>query len=673
MNRRRACLYVLVALCTVAPIRPAAQSPPQGQPPPGQQTPPTPAPPQQPTFRTRIDSVSVDVMVTDKQGRPVTDLTADDFEVRESNKPQTIETFKFVRVDDPTVIEPTTNHEIHSQEDQERETARGDVRLVVIFLDDYHVRKENGRAMRPQIAKFVSGLGPHDLVAIMYPLLPVSALTFSYNQDTTAQAVNNFEGRKYDYTPRNAYEDRLAYQPPEVAERTRNEITLSALESLCTYLGSLKDERKTVLFVSEGMSASPLPAGVNAKGSLMPPSGLATQPAMFDQMEMLDRMRQVFKAASRSNTSVYTLDPRGLATTEYQIDDTVGLQADRQTLGEMMNMLRTIADNTGGRAIVNRNDTLPELRQMVREMSAYYLLGYTSSLAPRDGKFHDIQVRVKRKDVEVRARKGYYAYSADEVTKMSSAGSTPKVGPPADVEDALTAIEPTRGHAVRIWMASERGASGKAKLTLAWEAADAIGGAPADAVDHITVTANSIYGDMLFRGPVPRDPQAGRAAGLVTFDAPAGAVRVQVVAENARGQRIDHSDQDVEVPDFTAVGPTITLPAVFRARTARDVQQLRAAPAPVPTITRQFSRAERLLLRFQVYGPAGTTPPVTMRFLNQLGQSMAALPAPTRAADGTFEADVSLGSLAPGDYIIEIASAAETGTAKRLVAIRVTG
>src|SRR5512145_426298 len=60
----------------------------------GQQTPP-PAPPapQQPTFRARVDSVSVDVIVTDRQGRPVTDLTADDFEIREADKLQTIEAF----------------------------------------------------------------------------------------------------------------------------------------------------------------------------------------------------------------------------------------------------------------------------------------------------------------------------------------------------------------------------------------------------------------------------------------------------------------------------------------------------------------------------------------------------------------------------------------------------
>ena len=59
-------------------------------------------------------------------------------------------------------------------------------------------------------------LEPHDLVALVYPLLPVNAITFSRNHDATAMAIMTFEGRKYDYTPKNPYEERLMYQPPQV-------------------------------------------------------------------------------------------------------------------------------------------------------------------------------------------------------------------------------------------------------------------------------------------------------------------------------------------------------------------------------------------------------------------------------------------------------------------------
>ena len=74
-----------------------------------------------------------------------------------------------------------------------------------------------------------------------------------------------------------------------------------------------------------------------------------------------------------------------------------------------------LADNTDGRAIVNRNDLAAGMKQIIRDASGYYLLGYNSTQAPTDGKFHAIKVSVKRKGVDVRARKGYWAYTLEDV------------------------------------------------------------------------------------------------------------------------------------------------------------------------------------------------------------------------------------------------------------------
>ena len=73
-----------------------------------------------------------------------------------------------------------------------------------------------------------------------------------------------------------------------------------------------------------------------------------------------------------------------------------------------------MADETDGRAILNSNDLGRGLAQMMRDASAYYLLGYSSSAAPTDGRFHQIRVRVKRPGIEVRARRGYWALKPDE-------------------------------------------------------------------------------------------------------------------------------------------------------------------------------------------------------------------------------------------------------------------
>ena len=223
MAQRRAALPVLaLAVCGAAVALHAGGARPQTPPVSGQAT---AAQDQQPTFRARIDSISVDVIVTDKQGRPVLDLTADDFEIREGNKPQAVDTFKLITIDDALTAAPETIKEIRDAGDAEREAARTDVRMFVIFLDDYHVRRNNALRSREQLASFVRTLGPRDLVAVMYPLTPLTGLEFTYNHDAVAEMVRNFEGRKYDYTPRSGFERSADYMPPEVIEITRNEVT----------------------------------------------------------------------------------------------------------------------------------------------------------------------------------------------------------------------------------------------------------------------------------------------------------------------------------------------------------------------------------------------------------------------------------------------------------------
>jgi VWFA-related protein len=105
------------------------------------------------------------------------------------------------------------------------------------------------------------------------------------------------------------------------------------------------------------------------------------------------------------NTSIYPVDPRGLAVFEYGINEGVTLQQDAADLRSSLDSLHVLANNTEGRAIVNRNDLDVGMRQIMRDSSSYYLLGYNSSEAPTDGKFHEIKVNVKRRGVtSARAR-----------------------------------------------------------------------------------------------------------------------------------------------------------------------------------------------------------------------------------------------------------------------------
>src|SRR6266550_9115069 len=132
-----------------------------------------------PIFQTGINVVRVDVIVTDsKTGQPVADLKQGDFQVTEDNKPQTIETFRLIKLDGGRV--PGADgppQAIRSDEDEQLEAARDDTRLFAIFLDDYHTRRGASVSVRDPIAKFISTqLGPSDMVGLMYPLQAVSSI-----------------------------------------------------------------------------------------------------------------------------------------------------------------------------------------------------------------------------------------------------------------------------------------------------------------------------------------------------------------------------------------------------------------------------------------------------------------------------------------------------------------
>ena len=412
----------------------------------GTATPPPASPqkPQQPpTFRQRVDSISVDVSVTDRQGHPVTDLKVEDFEIREAGKVQAIDSFRLIVTEnEPVGLEPTRH--VLSMSEMQRETANPENRLFIIFLDDFHTRSGNALHVRESLARFVGGLSSRDLVALLYPLNTVIGTTFSRDHDGTSAAILNFQGRKYNYAPTTPYEQQFANQPPEVQEQIRNELTIRSLQGACALLSTLREGRKTLVFVSEGLAAN-IPAGALTMGTMFPPrtqptqaqSQMQTSRQFFNTADLIGRMRDIFSTCSRGNTSIYSLDPRGLAPSEFGAADRVGADADRLALNESIDSLRTLADQTDGRAIIGRNDPVPELKKMVQELSAYYLLGYTSSVAPRDGKFHEIQVRVNRRDVDVRARKGYWAYSEDEIRRATAA---PKPGPPGDVAEALDTL-----------------------------------------------------------------------------------------------------------------------------------------------------------------------------------------------------------------------------------------
>ena len=672
------------------------------------------------TFRSGINFVTVDAYVADSKGQPATDLKQSDFEILEDNKPQKIEQFRFIKVDgNPKPGEPPPQ-EIRNRDDEEREAARDDTRVFVIFLDDYHTRLGSSLAVRQPLSEFIQNqLRPLDLVAIMYPLTPVTDVDFTRNHDRIIGAIQKFEGRKYRYEPRNLFEEQYQRAPTEIVEQIRNQVVMTALRGLSVRLGSIREGRKSIIYVSEGLQAMLPPQLRSADASM----GKLGNPQAFNPLagendsreqtaqtfasaDLYSQLRDVFIAATRNNTAIYTLDPRGLATNEFDIDENVGPQQDQTMLQASTNTLRSIAEETDGRAIVGRNDLAKGLQQALQDSTAYYLIGYTSAQAPVDGKFHQIKVQLsaaaKKRGLQVRARRGYWAATMEDVKKAEKATGpgVPDTAKPVMAALATIAAPVQSAKYVRTWLGTERGENGKTKVTLVWEPLPKPPGGNQrndPTPGRVSVIAATEKGDLVFRGRTPdagqlasANPQAtGASASLpaapasatttaapqaLTFEAAPGKLELRVTVEGAGGGVLDQEIRTITVPDLTAARPALSTPRVYAVRTPREFQAIAGNAAAVPPANREFSRTMRLLIRFDSYGPGNEVPAPTAALLNNNGQKFTDVPVAAATAGGTHQIDMSLATIPAGEYVIEITVKGATGdTAKELIAFRVIG
>ncbi|HEX6163594.1 MAG TPA: VWA domain-containing protein [Vicinamibacterales bacterium] len=648
------------------------------------------SPTEQPVFRAGINTVRVDVIVTDKQGNPVTDLTLEDFEIQEDGKPQKAETFRFVKID--TTTQPAyALRSPRTRNDEETAAADENSRIFAFFFDDYHVLRESSMSMRKPVIDFIANqLAPSDLVTMMYPLTPVDAAVLTRNHQSIINAVEKFEGRKYRYEPVNAIENNYVFKlTPDAIEIIRRQVTLGAIRGLCTKLGSLREGRKSLILLSEGFNAtlppqmrSNLPGGLAGTsgvggGSRNDPFAAENNPledrVQFSaSLDMQRELQDVWDACNRNNTAIYAVDPRGLATGGFDITANISMRTSQSYLNASLDTLRELAGNTDGRAIVNRNDLAAGMRQIIRDSSAYYLVGYNSTQAPTDGKFHQIRVRVKRPGVQVRHRQGYWAYTAEDV-RRATAG--PKPGPPNGVAKALAAIAPmTNRRYIRTWIGNDKGEDGRTRVTLLWEPLPPTPGVKREEPRRVTVLATSASGDIVYRGRVPAELAAPGNGGITRFQAPPGKLDLRLTIEGDGTGTLDTEDRDLVIPDLSAPEVILSTPKVWFARNAREFTQLTTGAPPAPTASREFRRTDRLYIRVDAYAPASAPTKVTAQLLNQQGTKMTDITV-TAPADSSqsYSIDLPLANLAAGQYLLEITGTSEgLQPVSELIAFRLT-
>jgi VWFA-related protein len=128
--------------------------------------------------------------------------------------------------------------------------------------------------------------------------------------------------------------------------------------------------------------------------------------AKFADADLVRELADLTRAANRANATIYTIDPRGLVGMP-DIDDNVDPVEFQEYITNSINSLRVLAEQTGGIAVVNQNDFDKALKRIDAETSDYYMIGYYSTNPDPLKRTRQIEVKVKRKDVDVWARKSY--------------------------------------------------------------------------------------------------------------------------------------------------------------------------------------------------------------------------------------------------------------------------
>ena len=572
-----------------------------------------PPPQQTPTFRAGTDLVRVDVTVINRHGDPVTSLTADDFEVRDNGLPQAITSFKLVEANGQAPDDDVSlaiRHVGHAA----AEAARDDVRVFLIFWDEYHINQFASalRARQDLTHIVLNAFGATDLVAIMEPLLTLDAIRFTRDRRDLAEQVRKLRGRRGVYFPPRSVVEEEHYAQMRDIERIRSQVTISAIKAAAVHLGTLREGRKSLVVVSETLGAP------------------------------TDMLGDLIQAANNSNTAIYVIDPRGL-----------------QVQGRLSSVLESIAHGTGGEALVT-NDIPKAFSRVVKQASAFYLLGYAMAGTPMDGRFHKILVRVKPPGLEVRSRAGYWAPRAADVARAKSAADAATL-PPALAGALAMLPSPNASDAVEIWTGTAPLAGGRARVTVAWTAREAAGGPrPTAAPAEVSVTAVSAAGQ-IFESRI--DP-AG-----TSFEAPAGSLRLNFTVRDTAREVIDRVARIVVVPDSTGVAFGLTTPAVYRVRSAADMRAVMSEQPPVHA-GRDFDRTDRLLVRFATY-PALVDGRVSAALLSRAGAKLVELPVAADPERRGYTIDLPMSSIARGEYILSIEASRDAEHAEALVAIRV--
>jgi VWFA-related protein len=400
----------------------------------------TPNPPNAPTvLKSNTRLVMVDVVATDKNGAPVTDLKDQDFVVYEDGRPQRVGSFNF---QSPGVASAGGDEQLPKNvvTNLPRNTTTS---LNVILLDRLNGESRSQVYAQDRLVKFLETGAAIQPTAI-YVLDKKLTVAHDFTTDTTVlkDALNKLRPGG---AARIAAVDVSASPFATTGDFHTNEnsvsITLQALLAIAKNLAGYPG-RKNLIWVSEAFPVSLLIEGVpnspspnamisNNRGGLPMVTdsrdGLTARSEVpSDLQERVQSGQQDSSPASVSPNAAKSFAAELARIVDALMDAHVSLYPiDAAGMGQANRLaahtnMQDMADRTGGRAFYNRNDIEVGIRASVNDGSTYYALSYYPENRTWDGRFRKIEIKTARPGINLRYRMGYYAVDPVATAKIET-------------------------------------------------------------------------------------------------------------------------------------------------------------------------------------------------------------------------------------------------------------
>lgn len=647
------------------------------------------------TLKVQSDIVLTNVVVRDKKtGAVVKGLKAEDFTILENGKPQTISSFDFQTVDDAvalhegaTVSGKASIADIVNRNFAADPTQLKDHRLIVMFFDLSTMQPEDiDRAVDSAQDYVKNKMQPADLVALVSMS---TALTM--DQDFTADkaALQRGLGR-YNGTEGTGFangneggnsggtsDDASSFTADDSEYNALNtDRELYAIRSIAKSLERL-DQRKSLLYFSGGLTRQ----GIENQAS----------------------MRSATNAAVRANMAIYSVDSRGLQALPPVGDASKGslrgtaaysggaMQSQLDANFGSQELLATLSSDTGGKAFFDSNDFGPVFQQIQHDSEAYYIIGFRSANTARDGAYRHLTVKMKRSDLKLEYRPGYYAPSdfQHQKTEDRELALTEQMRSDLPATDVALYLQ-----ALYFRMADNRffvpislivpgsqipflknGDRDKASIDILGQVKNAQGIVVGDAHETVKLTLDQ-----------SQQVQRKNIQYSTGFTLAPGRYHVKfVVRENQTG-RMGSFETDLQVPDLKKA-PIKLSSIVLASQQTPNASKKNANPLIrdgvewIPNVAHIFRQDQHLFLLYEVYDPArekasggspAPSPGLTRRpsgaikvmtSIQFMSGGVKVYETPLITADAVnvpdreavaFQFDVPLAQLKPGTYICQV-------------------